>query len=469
MSRPLLQVKKPDGTLHTIYTPSDKQWEFHGCSQPNVVYIGSRGTGKSLALRMEGHARAMAFPKFKYAILALTFDDLNKIHLQQLEEEMKLLGGYFHVTNKTAHYPNGSIGYYSHIGERKDNLGNLLGAEVYWLGVDELCSVDWELFRKVVVSVRVPEALSKQGVVPMVRGTTNPAGVSVDKVYQYFIDKNPENDPLYKPEQWHAVRTHIGDNPHITQEQYDSMFAGLPPHLLKAWRDGERAAEDQLFFLKPEHFTKDYPDLANARIYRALDFGTYDPTVCLWFAVYPNGRVLVFRERTFKNELITDITKAIKAESQNMRVVETFCDPSMFKYQATTSFNSVGDQFEQQGIALTPSVNDRAIFVTAISQYLYTTLPDGLPRMQIYVPGCPQLVKTLPLMRADTKHPERMADGNDHWAVSLAYFCQSYVAIPHEPKHSSVPTPGTRDVSEILQRIRFGDRRVMGRESVKRR
>jgi len=434
-----------------MYAPTAKQEEFHACTQPNVVYIGSRGTGKSLALRFEAHARALATPNYRYAILGLSNPDLEKNHLGFIQDEMKKFGGSFHQTKKIAYYPNGSIGFYSHCGDNGDGLGNMLGAEVYWLGVDELCSVNWDLFRKVSVSVRVPLKKQEQGIRAMIRGATNPAGMSVDRVYSYFIDKDVENDVDYVPSDWHHVHTLPKDNPHMPEAEYRKMFAGLPPHLLKAWRDGERASEDQLFFLKPEHFAASYPDLRGAHIYRCMDFGQFDATVCLWVAVYPNGRALVFKERSWVNPNIREISKQIINESHGMRVVETYCDPTMFRYQQATGYNSVGDQIEACGIPLTKSANDRSAYVTSISQYVYTTLPDGLPRLQIFAPNCPMLTKTLPIMRADPKDPNKMANSSqDHWPVALSYFCQGAIAIPQ----IHMPQQGDSRVLELIRKAK---------------
>ena len=180
---------------------------------------------------MEAHQRALATPGFRYAIIGLSNPDLEKNHLGFIQDEMKKFGppnkSYFHQTKKIAYYPNGSIGFYSHCSNNGDGLGNMLGAEVYWLGIDELCSVDWDLFRKIAVSCRVPKKMV--GLKAMIRGATNPAGLSVDKVYQYFIDKNPENAPNYNPGDWHHIHTVCADNPHLSADEYAKMFSGLPP------------------------------------------------------------------------------------------------------------------------------------------------------------------------------------------------------------------------------------------------
>jgi hypothetical protein len=124
------------------------------------------------------------------------------------------------------------FGLHSHWSD-SGGLGNMLGAEIYWLGLDELASIAWDLFRKVDASVRAPKYLN---VTPLTRACSNPAGVSIDEIYRYFINKDVENDPNYVPADWHAIRTVMADNPDIEVEEYKKQFAGLPQHLVKAWR-----------------------------------------------------------------------------------------------------------------------------------------------------------------------------------------------------------------------------------------
>lgn len=78
--------------------------------------------------------------------------------------------------------------------------------------------------------------------------------------------------------------------------------------------------------------------------------------------------------------------------------------------------------------------------------------------------GCPQLARTLPLMRANKLHPERIADGTrtvrDDYTIALSYFCRAGVYGQPKPKTSVIPR---------WMQPKSGDRDVLGSESVKRR
>lgn len=475
MSTIELAFPNPDGTKTVLYSAHPKQVEFHSITAANGLFIGRRGTGKSLALRMEAHIRALSTPGFRYAIVRNSYPDLLKSHLNFIKAEMDLIdrseGGkglnHFHATNKQAIYSNGSIGFFTHV-DKNSELGNALSAEFYWLGIDEGSEIEWEAQRLIAASVRV---LKGSGLVGMTRVTANPIGISAEMLKKYFIDKEVsfEEDKDYLPADWEAVvTTKLSDNPSL-DESYDKQFSGMPPHIQKAWREGIFVVEGAYFILEKDHFT-DEPVSLSAHvlpngmvepapfIYRALDWGfAPDPAVCLWLAVYGGGRVTVIQERSWTHTTAKDVAAAIKADSEGMRVVATYCDPSMYSGSEATD-NSVGDIFDRAGVPLTKAKNDRTVAGFSISEWLGTRNADGTQKLQIYSPGCPMLTKTLPNMRVDPRHAGRLADGKDHWVISLGYFCMS-----------NVPAPIMKPKAERERLYDASTRRVLGSESVRRR
>ena len=177
-------------------------------------------------------------------------------------------------------------------------------------------------------------------------------------------------------------------------------------------------------------------------IYRSMDWGYFpDPAVCLWTAVLPNKRSIVFKERTWKKTLAEDVAKDIKKESYGMHIVETFCDPTMDIKSGETAF-SIRDIFERNGIPLTLSINRRDLLGYAIHQYLNNII-DNRPQLQIVKGmgpvGCPNLIRTLPEMRMDPTDATKMAAGDDHWVIALAYFCAGSAAPSQNPVQTQTP------------------------------
>lgn len=452
--RSAFRVESPDGSKVLInYEPTDKQLQFHQSITPNCIIEGSRGTGKSLCIRMDAHMRALAYPGYAYLILRRTMPELKKSHLGFMDAEMKAFGGHYHKTDNIAYYPNGSKGYFSHCEDEAAVL-NLLSSQYAIIYFDEISTFTAEMIAKIGACVRVDEG---SGLLALVRGGTNPIGVGASYVRQYYITKDVplEENPDYIAADFEAIHTTLADNPHIDREQYIKRLSTLPEHIRRAWLDGEWIIEGAYFHdYKPAkegqswHVTSVFPKIKDRhatelpwmQVYRALDWGfSPDPCVCLWVAVLPNSRAFVLKERHWKSTPARQVAKDIKEDSTGLRIVDTYCDPTMFSGSEATDLTSIGDIFESNGVPLTKSKNDRAAAGFAIHEYLNTILDDGLPQIQIYSEGCPMLLRTLPEMRTDKHDPRKIANGNDHWTIALAYFCLGRTGVSRETLTAALP------------------------------
>lgn len=477
MSDPVVfSVQNAEGDVVWEYRPTPKQREFHECTAPNCILEGSRGTGKSFAIRMDAHLRALAVPGYTYLIIRRTFPELHKSHLKFIDAEMKLLGGTYNNTNAIAKYPNGSVGFFTHC-ENDDDVMKLLSSEYAAVFIDEMTTFAQEQITKIGTCARVPEG---SGLTAIIRGGTNPIGIGADYVNAYYVakDVDPADDPDYDPRDYVAIHTILSDNAHLDQEQYRKRFSGLPAHVRQAWLDGEWVVEGAYFAdfhprvqNQPWHVIPQLPrvdgnyllDIPWIRIYRAVDWGFFpDPAVCLWIAILPSGREIIFKEKTWYRTTAKQVSDDIKTESEGMRIAETFCDPTMFSNSEATG-HSVGDIFEMNGVPLTRSVNDRRAAGYAIHEHLNLVMEDGLPKVQIWQPdkwqGCTMLIKTFPMLRVDKNDKNKIAEGQDHWVIAYAYFCMSLVG----PSKSPVKV-NTRQWARPKTPKQF----ILGSESVRR-
>lgn len=468
-----ISIVNEKGETEILYQPSEKQKLFHQCTVPNALFWGGRGSGKSMALRWEAHARALAHPGFTYVILRRTYPELQKSHLIHVQRELKKLGGTFNQTDRIATYPNGSKGFFSHCATEDDAL-NLLSAEFAWMGVDELSTFEWDMFTRLAASVRVPV---NSNLTAMVRAATNPLGPSAQKILEYFVDKNVslDDDPDYNPDDWTSIHANLIDNPHLDQAQYRKRFSGLPSHVRKAWVEGEFVLENALFDLQPSIEGKPYhvihdldlPKILKvATVYRAIDAGWFpDPTVVLWIAHLGN-RHIVFNEKIWYKTIAADIAADIKDEDARLGVTKiamTYCDPSM-DINTTADIRTVRETYEDNGIPMECSINARDKFATAVHQALAEEAGEGVPRIQFYTygpRGCPYLVRSIPQMRYDQKRPQFMADHkDDHAVVALAYYLMSHSADPRFQGSSPTGLPK-------WMRPKKSEHFVLGRDNVR--
>lgn len=457
----------PDGKL--AIDPTPKQIEFLTSAAPWLLLWGNRGGGKSLICRWRCHLMAMAHPDFRYAVIRNTLGELRRTHIDNgLVKEMERLGGSFHRTENAARYPNGSIGYFVGVDDESSML-KLLGGEYGLIFIDEITTVDWSTTIDVASCLRGGINVS---FIPQLIAACNPFGVAKEDVRRHWITKDVEHNK-YKPERFHAIQIGLEDNPHLDADDYrEKLEMQTHPEKRAAWLDGVWTAAGAFFSNfretkddQPWHVITDLPEVDGRSVncspavpvYRAIDWGFDDPTVCLWIAVLPDDRAIVFKERTWTRTAVADVAASIIAESEGLQVVDTFCDPSM-DHGKGTGAQSVLNLFELNGVPMTKSVNDRRLY--SIHEYLTRTI-DGLPRLQFWAYGCPTLIETLPKQRNNKRDPERMADSKtDHHVLALSYFCSGGVT--------------GRDVEPPPQLPRWmqpveGSRLVLGNESVQHR
>lgn len=487
MSEFQFRVRLPDGSPHVLYEPHPAQIAFHQSEVPNLVAIGSRGSGKSLALRMDAHMRALSVPGCALIIVRNSFPELQSSHLLFIEDEMRMIRGDnngYHATNHIATYPNGSKLFFSHVAKSAQAL-NLLSAEFLAAYFDELSTIPWDYFVKIGASVRVAKSFGGQtGHKALIRAATNPLGPSAMEVLKYFVNKDVDLDeePDYQAEDWGHIRMDMVDNPYIDQEQYKKRFSAMPTYLRRAWLEGEFAIENSLFDFYPRKEGRPYhvlPEidlekvLRNATVYRAIDSGWHpDPTVCIWIANVRN-RNIVFHEKIWYKTTAEQVAKEIKEEDKKLgikRVAASFCDPSM-DINTQAGIRTIRDLYEDNGVPLECSINDRSAYSTAINNALATLSSEGVPSLQFLQPGsaaaapalgCPYLIRTLPQMRYDVRSDNRVRMANhkdDHAVIALAYYLLSWAST-----FSEIPTAA----ASIPKWMKPKQKKIvpLGRESV---
>jgi hypothetical protein len=450
-------ITQPDGAEKLWYRPLPHQKLFHESHVPNVLLEGGRGSGKSEAIRKDAILRCLASPGYQCLILRREFPELRRTHLQFIDREMKdLNAGYFHKTDSRAVFDNGSSIVFGSCETDSDVL-KYLSSQYHAIYFDELSTFTLQMFLQISSSARAPE---NSGLLAIVRAGTNPLGEGAGWVKDWFIDKVVDIEEFqgYHPADFEAIHSTFRDNPYLDRQSYESRLATLPDHIRRAWLDGEWVNDAALFDFRPTkdgqpyHVANELPHVDGQsflklpwiRIYRSYDHGWFpDPAVCLWHAVVGN-RLITFKEKLWYRTLATDIARDIIEESRGMRVVTTYCDPTI-DLNTGSSVETIFDQMERAGLPLEKSVNDRELAAHAIHSALGQMADERTPRWTIIGGhqvgfGCPYLVKTLPQMRPDKKNPHAIADHkDDHGVITAAYFLMTHLSPTSEPTHKAIP------------------------------
>lgn len=450
------------------YTPQLHQRPYHLSNSPNLLALGTRGTGKSTMMRKDAIIRCMLYPGFKVLILRRTIPDLRKSHLRFINAEMKRLGddvGYYRESTHDVLFGNGSFIQFSHCEKAKD-VENYLSSEWDLIIFDELASFTLEMFLLICAASRSPEDAEYKA---LVRAGSNPLGPGAAWMKEWFVDHdvNLAEYPDYLPEDFEMQFSMLDENKYVNRKEYEKRLKNLPLHARKAYLLGEFVTEGAYFsdFMKsvvvgdrvtPWHTIKNMPtwkdrhgeytritDLPWVGIYRSVDWGYFpDPAVCHWHIVLPNKHKITFKEQTWKRTLAADVAKEIKQQSAGMKIIDSYADPTMFIKTGNAPY-SIGEIFEQNGVPLTASQNDRELYGYSIHEMLNTLLKDDqgndFPSWQILEYACPELVRTLPLLQMDKRDPRKIADGPDHWVISCAYFAMGGAVPSKDPIVSEIP------------------------------
>lgn len=458
IQRGCFSITQPDGAIDVLYSPTDKLRRYHSSTCPHLLMEGSRGTGKSMAMRNDCHMRALAYGGYTYLILRRTIPELKKTHLKFIEAEMQALGGYYHKTDNIAYYPNGSTGVFGHCETEADVMKHL-GSQYCLVNFDEITTFPWDTVAKISTCARVPEG---SGLIALIRAGTNPIGVSAEDTARYYIHKDItfEEDPEYNPDHWENIHLTLEDNPHLDREQYRRQFSGIPEAYRKAWLDGTWGVEGAYFNILPDNVIKEMPTWTDRDgvtlpanqfpwmyVYRTIDWGfNPDPAVCLWILIMPDGREIIFKEQYWSNTTAKQVAREIVKASENWRVITTFSDPTIWNGLKEMG-HCLADEFENSGVPLTKSKNDRIVAGYAIQEHLNTVVEldkqdktKTQPKLLFYEPGCPTLLRAMRSMRVDPKMPGRIADHKlDHGPITLGYFCMAGVGATQIPHVSKLP------------------------------
>lgn len=483
-----LSFTLPDGTEELFYNPTPRQDAFHLCEAPYALFGGAAGGGKSHALRMDAYMRCFAQPGYRALLLRRTYPELNDTHIERvLLEEAKFrslgLGVVFQKTDYKLRFANGSLLQFGHC-EDDATLSKYLSTEYDAAYFDEASTFLENHFLWIGSRVRS----TKPGVAAIIRCGSNPGGIGALWLKRRFIDKDIrfEEDEAYDPKDYVFIQSRLTDNPHLGDD-YRKRLLSLPsPALRRAYLYGDWSVFEGQEFEEfrthdaegqPWHVVEELPTIDGKTItevpwvetFRALDWGYGENGVCLWFCCLPDGRLLVFQEWVFKGVITSKAARTIKEMSRGLRVRYTAADPRMWTKEAASG-ESMAETFAKNGVPLVKADNDRMNGWQRVHAWLTETAGEQQrPLIQFYRPGCPYLIRTLPIQTSDPKKPgDVLTKGvEDHAADALRYGLMSRPAPSlYTPRKVVVPGSIAHEVQRWLRQQRRG--KPLGAESVRR-
>ena len=451
-----------DASGAVVYDPFDKQREYHESTARYRLFGGSKGCGKSLAVRWDHHLFCLAIPGAQTLIVRRKLTELQRSHLRYIPKDIHALGGEVagfrwrpsEVGAGVLHYPNGSLCEFGHV-QHEDDVETYLSAAYERISMDEL--VTFTEYQHLMLCSCLRTTIP--GIVPQFGAATNPGGAQAAWVKRRWIDKDvtADEDEVYDPADYHYIPALPSDNPHLNWQEYERELRRLPPEMRRAYLEGDWNMFIGQFFpeFRRSRHVLDGQEAARYALPAAytrdaaLDWGYANEGVCLWFLLADDGTVIVEDELVFNGprrdkQVAGEVAQAVKARvrERGWRVRRWFADPAMSRQTGHESGETHLDTFRRYGVPLIEADNDRINGWGRVRAWLRDNPLTGRPFLRVS-PRCPYLIRTLGSVQMDAGCTEDIdTDGPDHAVDALRYYLMGRPAPSRDVPILTYP-PGT--------------------------
>lgn len=317
------------------WDPQPKQKIFLKISSFEAMFGGAKGPGKTDALLADA-TRYIPNPKYKGIIFRRTYPKMSEIISRSHQLFHKC--AKWNSSSHTWKFVNGASLKFWHM-ESEDDKYNIQGHEYHFMGFDQLEEFTETQYRFAILQCRstVP------GLKPYVRSTANPIGIGHAWVKSRFIDKCPpdglkkyfklvktekgeieiettKEDPMALSRSF--VQANVYDNPILLKNdpQYLKVLQTLPEALRKALMDGDWNALVGQYFTEWQPQTHVIPyaqylervnNGQNVSRFIAMDYGFKAPASVGWYAVFPEGQIIRYREHYIEGKTYPALAQEI--------------------------------------------------------------------------------------------------------------------------------------------------------------
>jgi len=381
--------------------PNIKQAEFFASRAKFTAYGGSRGGGKSWALRRKLILLCLRYPGIHCLIIRRTLSELRSNHVLPLLSE---LGSAvpFSAGERMFRFKNGSRIELGYLAADADTL-RYQGQEYDIIAIDEATQITEYQFSALKGCLRGVGDYPRRMYL-----TCNPGGVGHAWVKRLFVDRVYHDNE--RAEDYRFIRASVYDNDVLIKKDpdYVSSLESLPEKLRAAWLEGRWDLFEGQFFpeFSREHLVISPIPLDGAKYFAAMDYG-FDRFVLLIIASI-GGKLYVTREHCESGltvsgaaEVISHITKS-EAE-RGHRISYITASPDLWNRRQDTGYSGYEIICRAHDIPPLVRADDRRI---PGWRALRDRLSDGL-----YIfDGCEELIRSMESLLCDKNVPEDASD-----------------------------------------------------------
>lgn len=391
------------------------------------VVCAGRRSGKSVLSRLIVLKWALEQPGL-YWIVSPTYKQSKQIHWRDLQKEVSPTWvDKKNEVDLSITFKNGSIIEL----KGAENPDALRGVKLRGLVIDEIASIrnwDWlwsEVLRPTLTDYAAPALF-----------------ISTPKGYNHFYD-------LYQLGQsgtgeYRSWRYASYDNPYIPKEEIDNAKAELTEDTFAQEYMADFRKHTGLVFKEFEreaHVIEPFDIPSGWQRFRAVDFGSTNPTACLWIAVDGDDNWFVHQEHYETGQTIDYHAGIINSRSDGLVIQASYGDPSGAQWiqefagrgvyitpankETGTSFNSwvrFGIEKVSEKLKQVPGHHVEKVPGKTAKLYLFSTCTNTIREFETY-----RWKEKSVTQAQDLNEPDVPEKANDHAMDALRYFAVSYM------------------------------------------
>ena len=424
---------------HVVWQPQPRQQIFLSRPEPEALYGGAAGGGKSDALLAEA-LRQVDIPHYRALILRKTYPQLTDL----IDRSAALYGASFPQAEYIAgshcwRFPSGAKISFGSMQYKKDRT-NYQGRAYDYIAFDELTHFEWDEYSYMMSRNRP----TGPGTRVYMRAATNPGGVGhgwvrarfvtpaapLTPILEHYTVRGPGRQVLHLSRSRIFVPSTIFDNRRLLDNDpgYLARLAALPEaekqallygrwdsfegQVFTEWRDDPAHYADQRW----THVIAPFAVPSWWKIWRGYDFGYSKPFSVGWYAADGDGRLYRIREFYGCTDTPNTGLRIDPAEqARRIREIET-TDPLLKGRQITgVADPAIFDESRGESIA---AMMERSPFFLHWLPGDNTRLPgkmqfhyrlafdaEGRPMFQVFS-TCRHFLRTIPNLVYDTADVE---------------------------------------------------------------
>ncbi len=422
-------------TVHIPGKPNEKQALFFASRARYTAYGGSRGGGKSWALRRKLIGLCLCYPGIRCLLVRRTLAELKANHIVPILSEYGAIVRFSNGENAFI-LDNGSRIDCGYCDSERDAL-RYQGQEYDVIAIDEATQLTETQFHALRAALRGVRDMPRRMYL-----TCNPGGVGHAWVKRLFIDRQFRQGE--QAEDYTFIPARVWDNRVLMEADPDYVkgLQSLPERLRAAWLDGRwDVFEGQFFseFNETKHVAATCPGTAAHRWFAAMDYG-FDRLAVLVLSEDPQGRLWVWHEFCRSGLTLGEAARQTGRflEQVGRRMEYIVASPDLWNRRQDSGRSGVAVMNEAAELPPMRRADDRRVAGwRLLREYLHGK--DDVPDLRI-LRGCRELIGCMQGLLYDAHRPEDAAGephALTHAPEALRYAVMSrHREVSFEDKHN---------------------------------